>query len=380
MAEATLTSDFNTFYSVSPLPSRLSLQRKSRHPPYGIRKVEATLIKKGIKVHVLPPGRIEGDILGVYVNDPFGMTQVSMAVQEIFGEPPAQVESFSEFSAWVSREKERKDRLRVIAGGPGSWEVLIKEVPWVDTVVLGGVETLSFDDLIRGPKVVETKGTSFIPIVAPSSNAEVEVTRKGIKVPLQIIREEIAVQSKFHDYVNLITEDILIWGEDLRDLLRLAKTAGKVKFSQISPTRFSEEYVSIIREELGLNQRSWLSPVLSSEGCVIDKAPEVVKTLNDNFIYPTMFVKEEAAEEASQYKAIVIPIPSSERYFEVLYNVWRKEKALLKFPFSRVIENVLYKAKESRGEYLRKLRLKGVSGAFRLIYLLLETYLSPKTD
>ncbi|BBG27622.1 hypothetical protein [Sulfuracidifex tepidarius] len=371
----TITSDFNTFYSISPLPSRLNLLKKSKHPPYGIRKVEASLLKKGFAVSVSPPGKIEGDFVGVYVNDPFGMTPVSKAVQEVFGEPPSQVMSFSEFSTWISGEKERRGNLRVIAGGPGAWEVLMKEVPWIDTVVLGGVETLSFEDILHGPKVVETKEMSFVPIISPSSNAEVEVTRKGTKVPLQVIREEIKVQSRFHRYVNLITEDILTWGDDLRDLLRVAKTAGKVKFSQISPSHFSEEYVSVIKDELGLNQTNWISPVLSSGGCVIDRAPDVVRTLNDNFIYPTMFVKEEAAGEASRYKAIVIPIPSSERYFEVLYNVWRNEKSLLKLPFSNLIETVLYKAKETNGEYLRKLKVKGLLGAFNLVRLLLETYL-----
>jgi len=376
--EITLTADKATFFSMSPIPKRLNPARRKKFPPYGLRKVEAIFNKKGFQVYISEPMSIKEGIIGLYVNDPFGMTEISRAIHEIFGEPPLQVTSFAELSAMISRRKDEGQNIRVVVGGPGAWEIAMRDAPWVNTVVLGEAETLSVCDILKGGKVVKTrraKEEEFVSIIKPSSSPDVEISRTGRRIPLNVIEQEIKVQLRKHRDINLITDDILLWGEQLKPLLRLAKLGKKVTFSQISSERFSEDLVKTIKEELNLNENNWRSPVLASNGCVLQRVPDVIKILNYHFIYPIMFVKEEMAEEALQFKAIVVPIPSTENYFDVLYKVWLVEKRFLRIPFSSLIDVILQKAKETRGEYLRKLNIRGL-GSLNLVTIILEGFIN----
>lgn len=374
-----LTSDYSTFYSLPPLPSRLlPFARKSKYPPYGLRKVEA-IIKNG---KIVPPNKLaDSEIIGIYVNDPLGLTEVAQGIRKILGEEPGHVTSFKEF---YSRLKDFKGIK--IAGGPGAWEVTDQE--WIDHIIIGEAEKtlpLFIQKISNGeklPKVIYGEKTDvFYPIKGPSAMAEVEVMRKDRKVPLEVVKEELKIQSKSHGYVNLISNDLFAYGEGLIDLLRLSFTYGKVIFSNITHVSSLTVDLGKVKEVLSLSENNWRSPVLSSEkgSCIYKAESEVLRELNKNFIYPMIYVTdEERVYELMKYKTIIIPLPStypdSEGFFKILYDAWMHDKQLLKIPFSRVIDFIMYKTIVSKGEYLRKVNLNGIKGLLNLLLLALKAY------
>ncbi|WP_338602090.1 hypothetical protein V6M85_01485 [Sulfolobus tengchongensis] len=381
-----LTSDYSTFHSLPPLPLRLlpSFIKGRKYPPYGLRKVEAIIVES----RIVPPEKLNDNLvckeklIGIYVNDPFGLTEVSKGLVSIFHEELNYSYYFRKFSRIVKRFKE-KCNIKVLAGGPGAWEVVNED--WIDHVIIGEAE-------ITLPKVLNENSTSkiiqgtesdrFYPIKGPSAMAEVEVMRKDRKIPISVIKEELKIQS-IHGYVNLISNDLLAYGDekDVLNLLELSSHYGKVYFSQISVISAMAFNLSKIREVLGLNENNWRSPVLSSKAgsCILKIESEVIKELNKNFIYPTIFTDIENFRELDKYKAIIIPLLSkenSEDVYSILYNIWLHNKKVTKIPFSRVVDYILYKNKETKGEYLNKLKLRGKLGTLYLVSLLIRSYFS----
>lgn len=369
-----LTSDYATFYSLPPLPFRLGFKKK--YPPYGLRKVEAIT-----NARIVPPNKIkEDDIIGIYVNDPLGLTDVAKGLTKIFKKEPYYVFSFKDF---MEKIKKIKGKSKIIVGGPGAWELTNEED--IDYVLIGEAEvTLPkvIEKIRKGeelPKVIYgEKAEQFIPIKGPSAMGEVEVTRKGRRVPLDVIKKELEIQSKYNKYVNLISEDLLSYGEEneVVDLLKLSSSYGKVIFSQISVISALSFNLPKLRKVLNLNEKNWRSPVLSTNpgSCIFKVESEVIKELNKNFIYPMVYVDINNVQELMKYKTIIIPLPSSdEDVSNILLDVWIHNKKVVKVPFSRVIDYVLYKNAETKGEYLKKLSSFNV---FVLFSLLVKAYLS----
>ncbi|QKR00662.1 hypothetical protein GWK48_09935 [Metallosphaera tengchongensis] len=360
-----LTSDPSTFHSLPPLPKRLlpNFVKGRKYPPYGLRKIES--LTGGI---IIPPEKLElhvkdGTLLGVYANDPLGMSEVSKGLETVFGEPPGHVASFREFSEKVRTLKGRFN-LKVVVGGPGSWELSLNSPDWIDVLLVGEAE-------LTLPKILteESRGVffgekthKFFPIKAPSAMAEVEVKRKDRKVPLEVVEEEMKVQST-QGMVNLISDDLFSYGEGLIPLLSLGKKYGKVLFSQITLQSSSEVDLGKVREVLGLNPKDWRSPVLS-EGkgsCTIGELDmKVMGELNRNFIYPMVYVHEERVPEFAQFKSIIIPLPTSQRYYEVLYRSWVHNRRVANLRLGRILDYVLYKNAVTNGEYIRRLKLRGI--------------------
>jgi len=377
-----LTSDYATFYSLPSLPKRLipNLFRKNKYPPYGLRKIESLTNSK-----IIPPNFLRirnGEIVGIYVNDPLGISEVTKGLTEVFGEPPYFVESFKELGDKIMGLK-RNLEFKVIVGGPGSWELTLEVPDWIDTVLVGEAE-LTLPKLLEErdfPKVVYGKESDkFFPIKGPSAFAEVEISRKDRKIPLEVLKKEMEIQSKYHRKVNLISKDLFSYKpeEELLSLLKLASSYGKVYFSQITVESVSEIRLEKVREILGLNENDWRSPVLSTrkEACSLKGIDEdVMKELNKNFIYPMVYVEDEMVNEFSKYKSIIIPLPKSKSYYNALYESWIhnvKDVMRVNRSVSKIVEYVLYKNKETNGEYLKRLRLRGIN-IFNLFVIALSS-------
>lgn len=375
-----LTADYSTFYSLPPLPSRLlPFYKKSKYPPYGLRKVEA--ITQGV---IVPPEKLKNadGIIGIYVNDPLGLTEVSQGLKRIFGDEPNHVSSFKSFTKKIRALKERG--AKVIIGGPGAWELTNED--WVDHVIIGEAEK-TLPKVIRKtkegenlPKVIYGEpADKFYPIKAPSAMAEVEVMRKERKVPLEVVKKELEIQSRYHGYVNLISPDLFSYGDGLIELLKLSSSYGKVIFSNISALSSLTVDLQKIREVLKLSESNWRSPVLSSSpgSCMYKAEKEVLRELNKNFIYPMIYTEPYSVYDLMNYKCIIIPIPlrEDEEIHKVLYDVWLHDKKFVKMPFflSRVIDYILYKNVETKGEYLRKLKLNTPFSIFKLLPILVRS-------
>ena len=348
-----LTADEVTFRYLPPLPKRLMppLLRGSKYPPYGLRKVEAATSWR-----VLPPrealrevnrGRV--DAVGIYVNDPKGLSSVSASLRALLGKL-GQEESFGELREAI-REAKRRSNVKVFVGGPGAWE--LEGESWVDLVIKGDAENLREETLEAKGTVNLGRADEFIPVRAPSGMAEVEVMRGERVVDEGVIEREMEIQARAHGRVNLIAQDLFAH-PDLLDLLVKARRYGRVRFSNVTVESSLRVDLTKVKEALGLNERNFATPVLSSgKGSCVLKEVEVIRELNRAFIYPTVFVDEGTLDEVGKYKAIVFPIAREDPAGAFL-KAWRLNSRLLRRPYDRLVERVLEKNKESGGELLRR--------------------------
>lgn len=364
-----LTADPATFYSLTPLPTRvIPFVRKAKYPPYGLRKIEA--IVDGM---IVPPEDLSRDIdiLGIYVNDPLALTPVSSIYEALFGEKPRFYSSFMEFSAKISRLKKEKG-FKVIVGGPGSWELVDNKPWWVDTIVLGEAENVIFEAMEKDGIIKGTPAERFHPIRAPSAFAEVEVMRgTDRKVPDWVVKKEMKVQS-VHGRVNLISNDLFSYGDELYDLLTLAKSYGKVYFNQISLKGLSKVDLEEVRRILGLNERDYRTPVLSRDpgACTLSDKVDVdaIRELNKAFIYPMIYVPDERVDEYWGVKALVIPLPTSDRYYDYLYRAWLINERVIKSRFNKLVERVLEKNAKTKGEFLKRFNIRDIRYILSLFF------------
>lgn len=369
-----LTADEATFYSLSPLPERiLPIARKNRYPPYGLRKIEA--ITNSI---ILPPSKIrKPDILGIYVNDPLALTQPSLAIKEAFGENPRFYYSFQKFSAKI-RELKSRFKFKVIVGGPGAWELVEKKEDWIDTIVVGEAENVIHKAIAEDGIIIGTPAEKFYPIKAPSAMAEVEVMRGNRKIPREVILSEMKIQS-IQGKVNLISPDLFSYGdeEEIISLLKMSSKFGKVFFNQISLKGISKVDLRQVSRILNLNEKNYRTPVLSKEPgvCNVKVEGDEIKELNNNFIYPMIFIPSDSISSLEGYKALVIPLPNErDEYYEALYKSWNISRKIIK---NRIIislvDKIILKNKETKGEFLRKLNVRSPIFLLQLFSLLLKS-------
>uniref|UniRef100_A0A7C4W3X3 B12-binding domain-containing radical SAM protein n=1 Tax=Geoglobus ahangari TaxID=113653 RepID=A0A7C4W3X3_9EURY len=211
-----------------------------RFAPYGLRKVEAALIESGLNVVTVHPYDIgkyldKAKVVGVSVMDPLGFGPVSVTFSSLLGGTPS---TRLEFIRLMEKLRPFKDRVRIIIGGPGSWQLKWDEYwkNFVDCIVIGEAEEI-VPDLFRKalsgeslPKVVYCGGPDVekIPTIKnPSVNGLVEVSRgcgrgcrfcsetlKGRRdIPLSKILEEVRLNVKGGTKgVILHAEDVLLYG------------------------------------------------------------------------------------------------------------------------------------------------------------------------
>ena len=236
--------------------------------PYGLRKVEAQLLKEGFNVATVSPNHLEdyvdkAKIIGIYTMDPFGLGPASSTLAAILKKEPYLAKYFQVLLGSSAIKKAKKKGAKIIVGGPGTWQFryrpsFVKE-NGIDYVVEGEAEKVVgkvFRDILNGESVPhyyeasvkEVPSLGEIPdIVGPSINGLVEIGRgccRGCKFcnvtlrplrwyPYEKILREMRVN---HDGgVNMCclhAEDVMLYGSqntvpDETKLIKLHKLVMK---------------------------------------------------------------------------------------------------------------------------------------------------------
>ncbi|MEM2915681.1 MAG: radical SAM protein, partial [Candidatus Bathyarchaeia archaeon] len=171
--------------------------------PYGLRKIEAQLLKEGFEVLTVDPDHLESylneaKVLGIHVMDPFGLGPASTTFSGILktGEPYLA----KHFHALLEKPNVRKAHgkgLRIIVGGPGAWQFKYKpqflEEHGIDCVIEGEAEKVVsklFEKALRGEELPrfydvnpkETPSVEEIPEIRnPSINGLIEIGRGCVR-------------------------------------------------------------------------------------------------------------------------------------------------------------------------------------------------------
>ncbi|MGD0977520.1 MAG: radical SAM protein [Candidatus Bathyarchaeia archaeon] len=166
--------------------------------PYGLRKIEAQLVKEGFNVSTVAPDHLkshvkEAKVLGITVMDPFGLGPASSTLATIMKKEPFLARHFRNLLG-SSEIREAKERgLKIIVGGPGVWQMhyrpnFVKNYG-IDCIIEGEAENVVgkiFKAAVNGEElpadyqtsVRETPSLEEIPeIVGPSINGLVEIGR-----------------------------------------------------------------------------------------------------------------------------------------------------------------------------------------------------------
>ena len=186
------------FYSFLFFPPIKTINGVPSAAPYGLRKVEAQLLKEGFHVVTVDPEHIgeyigEAKIIGIYAMDPFGLGPASSTFAAILKKEPYVAKYFHLLLDNPVIKKAKKKGLIIIIGGPGAWQFRYRqkfvEENMVDCIVEGEAENVIgriFKAALDGedvPKhyevnVNETPSLNEIPeIVQPSINGLVEIGR-----------------------------------------------------------------------------------------------------------------------------------------------------------------------------------------------------------
>ena len=216
--------------------------------PYGLRKIEAQLLKEGFEVSVVAPTHLasfmdDAEVLGVHVMDPFGLGPASSTFAAIMKKEPFLARYFRDLLGSSEVRRAKKRGLKIIVGGPGAWQMRYRpnfvRNYGIDCVIEGEAENVVgkvFRAALNGDvlpsfyeaSVRETPGLNEIPdIVGPSVNGLVEIGRgccRGCSFcsvtlrplrwfPLEKIMREIDVNLRAGTgAVILHTDDVMLYG------------------------------------------------------------------------------------------------------------------------------------------------------------------------
>jgi radical SAM superfamily enzyme YgiQ (UPF0313 family) len=217
--------------------------------PYGLRKIEAQLLKEGFEATVISPDYIEEQIdeakvLGIHTMDPFGLGPASSTLAAIFKKEPYLAKYFQILVGNPAIKKAKRRGLKIIVGGPGAWQFRYRpkfvQDNSIDCIIDGESETVIgkiFKAALEGEDIPqyyevsskETPSLGEIPdIVQPSINGLVEIGRgccRGCEFcnvtlrplrwyPLEKIQREISLnlKSKRVEGCCLHAEDVMLYG------------------------------------------------------------------------------------------------------------------------------------------------------------------------
>lgn len=217
--------------------------------PYGLRKIEAQLLKEGFNVLTVAPNHLgkyvgQAKVLGVHVMDPFGLGPASSTFAFVLKKDPYLAQYFHALMDDPDVKKAEKNGLKIIVGGPGAWQFHYRQgfmkKHGIDCVISGEAEkvigkivraTISNEKLPRFYEASpsETPSLDDIPdIQGPSVNGLVEIGRgccRGCKFcsvtlrplrwfPYDKITREMDVNLKDGNMTNvcLHAEDVMLYG------------------------------------------------------------------------------------------------------------------------------------------------------------------------
>ena len=215
--------------------------------PYGLRKIEAQLLREGFDVVTVDPDHLgeyidEAKVLGIHVMDPFGLGPASSTFASILKKEPFLAQYFSVLMKKPEIRRAKRRGLKIIVGGSGVWQFkyrpeFVRE-HGIDCIIEGEAEkvigkivraALNNEDLPQyyEVSVEETPSLEEIPeIMAPSINNLVEIGRgccRGCKFcsvtlrplrwyPYEKILREIEVNMKIGNGACLHAEDVMLYG------------------------------------------------------------------------------------------------------------------------------------------------------------------------
>jgi radical SAM superfamily enzyme YgiQ (UPF0313 family) len=259
-------------------PKMKGLNGVAPQAPYGLRKIEAKLMEDGFDVVTIPPhsiGKYTDDMKVMLItgHDYLGLGPPSTTFASLLKKEPMNAVSFKRFMTSPDMRKAKKNGVRVIVGGPGTWQFKVRESYLekfgIDCVVEGEAENVISNLVKRAlegeelPKFVN--GDDYYPTVDeipeiknPSINGLVEigrgcpkgcsfcsVTRKPIRwYPLEKIRREIEVNVRSGIKVGILhSDDVFLYGSKsfipnenkIFDLISLASSHySKLALSHVS--------------------------------------------------------------------------------------------------------------------------------------------------
>ncbi len=223
----------------------LNGDKSAKFAPYGLRKIEAGLVREFGKqnVVVVHPYDLKSfvgpktKVIGISSMEPAGIGFVSRTYTSLLGfggEPVAA----AEFRDLIRNPIMRKWGAKIVLGGAGAWQILrakMQKEYEIDCVIIGEGDKTAlevFRKAVKGeelPRVVETKSPNLeeiCPIVNPSIFGTVEITRgcgRGCKFcspmmrgrysfPLEHILKEIRLNAKNGTrMIILASEDIFLY-------------------------------------------------------------------------------------------------------------------------------------------------------------------------
>jgi radical SAM superfamily enzyme YgiQ (UPF0313 family) len=236
--------------------------------PYGLRKIEAQLLKEGLNTSTVAPRHVkdcmrEAKVLGIHVMDPFGLGPASSTFATVLKKEPFLARNFRQLLSLSEVRKAKRRGLKIIVGGPGTWQMhyrpnFVKSFG-IDCVIEGEAENIVgriFRAAVNGEdipavyeaSVEETPALDEIPeIVKPSINGLVEIGRgccRGCSFcsvtlrplrwfPIEKIVKEIDVNLRSNVRgVILHQDDVMLYGSkntipDDEKLIRLNEIASK---------------------------------------------------------------------------------------------------------------------------------------------------------
>ena len=216
--------------------------------PYGLRKIEAQLLKEGFNVQTVSPQHLRKHlksvkVIGIHTMDPFGFGPASTTLAALFHKEPFLARHFQALVASPIIREAKRNGAKVIVGGPGAWQFQYRpqlvEKKIIDCVVEGEAEKIIgnlFKAALNGeqlPSHVEVAAKDApkledIPdIVQPSVNGLVELGRgccRGCEFcnvtlrplrwyPLDKIVRELAVNVEGKQRVICLhSEDVMLYG------------------------------------------------------------------------------------------------------------------------------------------------------------------------
>lgn len=215
--------------------------------PNGLRVVESILLEEFSPddIAVCYPDQLDlfvGEdtkVIGIHAHNPLGITFATDVYVNFYGRQAEPINA-AEFKRLITHEaiKKHKDHLKIIVGGPGSWQIEKKNLQdeWqIDCIVEGEAEDLIldlFERAVRGealPKKIEGKSPDMARIPTTKNRSTfgvVEVTRgcgrgcqfcsialrKGKSLPLEHILENVRVQvANGAETIMITTEDIFLY-------------------------------------------------------------------------------------------------------------------------------------------------------------------------
>ncbi|MHA1231833.1 MAG: B12-binding domain-containing radical SAM protein [Candidatus Helarchaeota archaeon] len=222
--------------------------KSAKYAPYGLRKIEAALLKYGFKREEVVVSQYhnldkfvgpETKIVAISSMDPLGLAYVSQTYSVFlgFGEIPGTLHYFQKLLAHKVFKK--NPHVKIVVGGAGAWQLgkKARDFLGVDHIILGEAEHeigKIFDDLIKGeklPEVIKIRTQpaveELVTICGASIHGVVEISRgcgrncqfcsptmrRKRDVPIDHIIEEIKVNLSRDKsgIITFATEDLFLY-------------------------------------------------------------------------------------------------------------------------------------------------------------------------